>query len=345
MGTLPAYKPKENCNYSPHVVILGAGASLAAFPNGDKRGQKLPLMNNLVETLKLENELNAIGLNNYNGNFEDLFDRLNESYRDNMYFEEIKNKIYKYFKGLQLPEELTIYDKLVLSLREKDLITTFNWDPFLGLAYQRNMHIKRLPQIAFLHGNVFMGICNEHRTKGFINGICSKCGKKFDKVDLLYPIRNKDYSSSEILKEEWGRLKSALKEAYLITIFGYSAPKTDIDAREIIIQAWEENKIKDFAEIEIIDKKRKCELEKNWSDLFVRRQHYGFPVDFNESILSHYPRRTCEALASASLQQDPWGELKKFSGNSLAEYQNWILKLIESEDLHENDKAVQLSRW
>ena len=27
----------------PHVVILGAGASAAAFPNGDKNGNKLPL--------------------------------------------------------------------------------------------------------------------------------------------------------------------------------------------------------------------------------------------------------------------------------------------------------------
>lgn len=38
----------------PHVVILGAGASYAAFPNGDKNGKKLPLMNNFVETLGIE---------------------------------------------------------------------------------------------------------------------------------------------------------------------------------------------------------------------------------------------------------------------------------------------------
>ncbi|MDT8452640.1 MAG: hypothetical protein RQ936_07855, partial [Gammaproteobacteria bacterium] len=38
----------------PHVVILGAGASYAAFPNGDARGNKLPLMNNFVETLGIE---------------------------------------------------------------------------------------------------------------------------------------------------------------------------------------------------------------------------------------------------------------------------------------------------
>jgi hypothetical protein len=32
----------------PHVVLLGAGASLAALPNGDKRGRKPPLMTNFV---------------------------------------------------------------------------------------------------------------------------------------------------------------------------------------------------------------------------------------------------------------------------------------------------------
>ena len=36
-------------NSRPHLVILGAGASYAAFPNGDKNGRKLPLMNNIVE--------------------------------------------------------------------------------------------------------------------------------------------------------------------------------------------------------------------------------------------------------------------------------------------------------
>jgi len=33
----------------PRVVILGAGASLAAFPDGDKNGKKLPLMCDFVE--------------------------------------------------------------------------------------------------------------------------------------------------------------------------------------------------------------------------------------------------------------------------------------------------------
>jgi hypothetical protein len=37
----------------PHVVILGAGASLQAFPDGDRKGQRLPLMYELVEVVGL----------------------------------------------------------------------------------------------------------------------------------------------------------------------------------------------------------------------------------------------------------------------------------------------------
>ena len=41
-STLPNLDVKNDRNESPHVVILGAGASLAALPNGDKNGHQLP---------------------------------------------------------------------------------------------------------------------------------------------------------------------------------------------------------------------------------------------------------------------------------------------------------------
>lgn len=50
----------------------------------------------------------------------------------------------------------------LLALREKDTIFTFNWDPFLFDAYQRNRHAVSLPSIYFLHGNVRIGACEEH---------------------------------------------------------------------------------------------------------------------------------------------------------------------------------------
>ena len=66
----------------PHVVILGAGASLAALPNGDKNGRKLPLMNNFVEVLNLSAILHKANVDFEGKNFEDVYDQL---YRDAKY--------------------------------------------------------------------------------------------------------------------------------------------------------------------------------------------------------------------------------------------------------------------
>jgi hypothetical protein len=37
----------------PHVVILGAGASLQALPDGDRKGQRLPPIYDLAEVVGL----------------------------------------------------------------------------------------------------------------------------------------------------------------------------------------------------------------------------------------------------------------------------------------------------
>jgi len=49
----------------------------------------------------------------------------------------------------------------LLSLRKKDAVCTFNWDPFLYDAWIRNRHLD-LPEIFFLHGNVRCGHCPTH---------------------------------------------------------------------------------------------------------------------------------------------------------------------------------------
>ena len=41
-------------NKGIHIVLLGAGASRAAFPFGDLNGKVLPTMNDLIETIHLE---------------------------------------------------------------------------------------------------------------------------------------------------------------------------------------------------------------------------------------------------------------------------------------------------
>lgn len=46
---------------------------------------------------------------------------------------------------IQIPERPTIYDQLLLNLRPKDLIATFNWDPLISQAYKRNKDEFDLP--------------------------------------------------------------------------------------------------------------------------------------------------------------------------------------------------------
>jgi hypothetical protein len=95
-----------------------------------------------------------------------------------------------------MPDEPTLYDYLMLSLRETDLIATFNWDPFLVRAFIRNRDVAAMPQLAFLHGNVEVGVWLKDSVKGFRGDICAKCGNPFEATTLLYPVRNKNYCAS-----------------------------------------------------------------------------------------------------------------------------------------------------
>ena len=49
-------------NMKRHTVILGAGATIAAIPNGDKNGRKSSVMNGLIEKLNLHEVLKGIEL-------------------------------------------------------------------------------------------------------------------------------------------------------------------------------------------------------------------------------------------------------------------------------------------
>ncbi|HET7396854.1 MAG TPA: hypothetical protein VFK12_10500, partial [Gammaproteobacteria bacterium] len=60
MPSLPRFDVKKNRIQNPHVVILGAGASIAACPSGDANGLRLPSLQDVQE---------ATGLG-------DLFDRI-----------------------------------------------------------------------------------------------------------------------------------------------------------------------------------------------------------------------------------------------------------------------------
>lgn len=92
-------------------------------------------MQDLIEVLGLEESLGKQGFKASGINFEAFYDDLAASGKNEVLRKEIEEKTYQYFSSLNLPNKPTIYDYLILSLRDKDLIASFNWDPFLMKAY------------------------------------------------------------------------------------------------------------------------------------------------------------------------------------------------------------------
>ena len=331
MPSLPPLDIRNNTNAAPHVVILGAGASLAAFPKGDVNGKHLPLMRNLVEVIGLEPLLRDNGITEGFDDFESLYDGLVTKGAAPDLIRKLEDQVRNYFQAMQLPPEATIYDMLILSLREKDLIASFNWDPFLAQAFKRNRHLKRLPEIAFLHGNVEVGSCHEHRKSGFLTHRCSECSKPFAPSKLLFPVKQKDYTIDPFINSEWKTLRAFFSRAYLITIFGYSAPTTDIVAKTLMLEKWKENQTRELAEIEIVDIRPKAELEATWKEFFVR-QHYAIWNDVFKTCAFRNVRRSCEAFAMATLQNDPWRENPFPCMTDLARLQAWLRPLLQEEE-------------
>jgi hypothetical protein len=223
---------------------------------------------------------------------------LDERGKEEPVCKEVKNElevaIREYMNGFELPDKATIYDFLVLSLTSKDLIATFNWDPFLVQAIGRvQKYTKNIPQVAFLHGNVAVGYCSKDNIMGNVGMTC-RCGQTLKPTSLLFPIKNKDYTSDIAISKSWKQLKNALKNAYMVTIFGYSAPTSDAEAVAMLKQAWGSVDERKLEEIELIDIRDEEAVIESWNQ-FIHTHHYSYHTDFFTTTLARCPRRSCEA--------------------------------------------------
>lgn len=325
--------------HAPHVFILGAGASIAARIDWGNSGPKLPLMQDIATVLSLTDAIVEAGYDPVKIGFEALYDEIATSGAHEDLRKTIEKRVQEYFSALSLPDAPTIYDYLVLSLREKDLIATFNWDPFLLQACVRNQKaISRVPNIAFLHGNVLVGNCKKDKMTGVLGHCCRSCGKPLSASKLLYPVKQKDYASDPFIKGEWSKLRGALKEAYQLTVFGYSAPVSDVEARQIILESWTDNDSRSLAQIELIDIAEEAALEDTWSDFFVR-DHYSILRDAPASYSFSHPRRSCDAFASATLMNKPWSDNPIPNFTTLKELHDWIRPLVQEEDLYAREST------
>lgn len=319
----------------PHVLLLGAGASYAAMPNGDKYGKPVPLLRDVAKTLRLKNDfpedLRELSVSNFESAYSKLY------VRGDAKVEIVNSKVHEYFSTLELPETPNLYDVLNLSLRKKDVIATFNWDPFL---LQSRIRLAKLgvtesfPRLIFLHGNVRAGYCDVDKTAGLVGGHCSKCGRLFQLSKLLYPVENKNYQDDAFIKAQWRELQFYLQKCFMFTIFGYSAPTTDKEAVGLLKAGWGDVNNREMEQTEVISKVGSDHetLAETWSP-FMHTHHYDIIDSFYDSFIANHPRRSIEAYWNQN-----W-EAKFIDNNpippsfgSFEEVMTWFAPLIKAEN-------------
>lgn len=316
----------------PHLVLLGAGASRAACPLGDANGRKLPVMADMVSLLGLETHLLSADLTGPFNDFELIYSTLFNSGLQGV-CDKLDAAIYDYFSQLTLPPQPGLYDHLMLSLRKKDIIATFNWDPFIVQAWVRCQKLtKELPRLITLHGNVGWGICTSHQKivvtpRGHS---CPRCGSTTEPSKLLYPVAHKNYATDPYIAASWNDMHTALKSAYVFTIFGYAAPKSDKQAKKLMRQAWRSSGAREYEETEIINILSEDELHRTW-DAFICESHFRTTQSFYASVAGQYPRRSCEAVWEQTMEMQRREPYRSPEGLDWDDLSTWLQPLLADE--------------
>jgi len=293
-------------------------------------------MADLIDALGLEPRLESAGVFMEGENFEQLYSRLVRGGQHRSLVGDLKREIYRYFESLELPAEPTVYDHLVLGLRPKDVIASFNWDPFLIQAVQRCRRFAAPPRVLHLHGNVAMGSCSTHSKIriGLRRGTCPECGGMFGDSPLLYPVGKKDYPRHPVIDGSWQHLRVAMRECFILTIFGYGAPASDVAACNLLRSGWGDSESRVIKQTEIIDIRSEDDLWRTW-DPFIARDHVTFHRSFYDSVVAQFPRRSVEAMVGALIDLDAPAPFPLQLAASLNGLETQISRLVCQEVLPE----------
>lgn len=333
MGPLDYTEEYEVSNASfgrPHVVLLGAGASYAAFPDGDRYGRKLPLLRDFVDVIGLHELMKVAGAFPPYDDFEAIYSQIALDPALVDVKSRIDHLVYAYFERLELPDEPTLYDHLVLSLRKKDVIATFNWDPFLWNTVQRNLKFAAPPICLFLHGSVAIGRCDHCKLVLSRSQKLCKCGRQIEDIPILFPVTEKDYNSDPAIAAHWKTMQQALKQCWAFTVFGYSAPKTDVEAVDLLKAGWGTPDERHLEQVEIIDIRDEESLRRSW-DEFIHTHHYDVRGRFFESWIAEHPRRSCEAIWSQNMDCMFIQPFRAPQSTSFRELYEWFKPRVEVE--------------
>ena len=116
----------------------------------------------------------------------------------------------------------------------------------------------------------------------------------------------------------------------MFTIFGYSAPKSDRNAVQLLRRAWGSSQKRSLEQFEIIDIKDGESLHESWKS-FIHTHHYEIHADFFDSWIANHPRRTGEAywdqyMEAAFIENNPVTRTKR-----LDELWRWFEPLVQAE--------------
>ena len=329
-----------------HVVILGAGASIAStLRNPELNGKRLPSMDNFIDVVGLHDLVEVLPVGLRASNFETLYTKIHNDNPDSEVLKAIQDKVQIYFGDMQLPDQPTIYDYLVVSLRGKDLLATFNCDPFLYEAWVRNRKFTTdLPHLAFLHGNVAIGYSPEDKRCGPAGYFCRPDGGELRPTKLLYPIEKKNYTDDEFINGEWERVKYWMGKdggTKRVTVFGYGAPTSDVEAVSLLNTAWGTPEDRVMEQFEVIDLVDEDTLKERWSG-FIHTDHYDISDSYFKSSLASNPRRTSESYFS-HIQALTIEEAFRVNNpvpndfTSLEQLWDWHRPLIAAEEANQHD--------
>lgn len=153
-----------------------------------------------------------------------------------------------------------------------------------------------MPLAVYLHGSAAVGHCAEHTpiSIGTRGKACQRCGRDYKPSRLLYPVTHKNYTTDPFVEGAWAQVKASLKQAFAFTIFGYSAPETDVDAVSLLRDGWGGNEKRQLEEIELVNVTPEDQLLKSW-EAFIHTHHYQYTNSFYETMIAQAPRRSCEA--------------------------------------------------
>jgi hypothetical protein len=161
-------------------------------------------------------------------------------------------------------------------------------------------------------------------------------GDEFIQTPLLYPVTHKDYNQSQFITHEWERLKVWLEGAKLLTIFGYGAPVTDVEAVDLMGSAWGDSRQRNMEQIEIIDIQPKEVVADRWQR-FIHTHHYECFNSYFQSSLAFFPRRTGERfmhqfvpVTPGEVFQEPNPVPQRF--DTLEAFWEWHRPLLDAEN-------------